>query len=590
MLSLKTDYYFVFGISLLIICFEMYDFGLPALWPDEPTWHIMALSLLNKPGSDLYNLSGSEGWHIGAFPLQFAPYIGTVASYTSLPMTFLLGPTVAAVRSYCLVISVLLVVMIYYTGKEIFSRRVGMIASILFSVFPTFVFYSRQDISYDWIFLSISLLITIFAIRFLRTMKIRYIALSFFLIGIGIWGYLWFVWFLLGLLISMPIWFNIFRNTIDKKNRFSDHLPSQYIIKNYYKIKLLIISAVSLTIGVIPLIIHYFVSSYWSLIPFLLRSVMGGDKGYLSASNANLLENLVLRTHHFYEIFTQPNTGFIIANLNYTWNETSYVYLILFFATISVCVIHIVHRQEKYKSIACLMLISVTIFFSSIVTVTDFTNLQLGIMLPFTFIVMAKGLDKIASNNRILYFSSIFKKKTTSNHVILIILIIVVFLQVPIIIEGYKILGSVPSAQYHIPYEEINQYITKNNLVPVAFDFFTQKNFLFDTNGKQVPYIIHGDWEGRDFNENVKRTMKTAESLGLVDEKYLFVVYTFPHIEEECKDGVNFNSAISSNQCAEYYFVESAAKRNNLKIEIKDFTLPDGTPYLRGLRLVANQN
>lgn len=161
----------------------------------------------------------------------------------------------------------------------------------------------------------------------------------------------------------------------------------------------------------------------------------------------------------------------------------------------------------------------------------------------------------------------------------------ITLLQIPIIAEGYKIMEDVPTSKYHIPYEKMSQYLMENNLTPVAFDFFTQKNFLYDTNGEHVPYIIHGNWEGPDYNENVKKNMKTAESLGMVDKKYMFVIYTFPQIEK-CDDGVVTNAVVRSNQCAEYYFVESAAVRNNLKIKISEFTLPDGTPYLRGLQFI----
>lgn len=576
-------YFLVFAASAIMI-FNLKDFGLPALWPDETSFFITSLSMIYPPGSDLYNFAGSLGWHIGPFPIQFAPYIGALGSYISVPFQFFFGPTVTAIRLYSMTAAILLVITTYFAGRELFSKRVGIISTCLLVVFPVFIFYSRQDISYDWFVISFALMIIIFGLRFLKTLKIRYLWPALILIGIGTWEYLWFLWFVLGLVITMPIWL---KSTISRiKKSEHDYLNSKNTILNnvkFSKIKLLVVSPIAFLLGLIPFITFYFVSPYWSIVSFLYRTVTGGDSAYMHTTNMNLFGNLIMRAHHFFEIFTQPNTGFTIANLNYTWNETSYVYLSLFFITIISCILYAIYKRPIDKKILGLFILIGITFISSIVTVTSFTNLQLGILLPFVFLVMGRGIEIIAT--RITQGRIFVKKTITPNKMIFGVLVIIALLQIPIIAEGYKIMEDAPISKYHTPYEKINQYLTENKLTPVTFDFFTLKNFLYNTDGKHVPYIIHGNWEGPDYNEDVKKNMKTAESLGVVDKKYLFVIYTFPQIEK-CEDGLITNTAIRSNQCAEYYFVESTAARNNLQVQTIDFDLPDGTSYLRGLRFI----
>ncbi|MDE1867921.1 MAG: glycosyltransferase family 39 protein, partial [Thaumarchaeota archaeon] len=176
----------------------------------------MATSLISSHDSDLYHYSRQWGAHLGQFPVAWQHYNGNVlATYLTVPFLYFIGINVAAVRIYELAVAIAVLVLTYYCGKEIFSKNTGMIGASLLSILPSFVFYSRQSSLYDWTDLCVALLVVIFGVRYLKYKKTLYLFASLFLVGIGVYEYLWFVWIVIGLLATIPLW--IKKIKFDKK-------------------------------------------------------------------------------------------------------------------------------------------------------------------------------------------------------------------------------------------------------------------------------------------------------------------------------------------------------------------------------------
>ena len=71
-----------------------------------------------------------------------------------------------------------------------------------------------------------------------------------------------------------------------------------------------------------------------------------------------------------------------------------------------------------------------------------------------------------------------------------------------------------------------------------------------------------------------------AEDAGLVRDDVLFVMYSYPELSD-CQGEVPPQADMVRSQCAQAYFVESAAERNGLDVIVRDFDLPSGFPYYR---------
>jgi len=140
-----------------------------------------------------------------------------------------------------------------------------------------------------------ALIIIISAIRFLKTFKNRYLFLSCFLIVFSIWGYLWFAWFVLALVVTFPLYYTSLMKILKK---YSEN-PKELSLE---RTKISVIASCYIFLGFIPLIIQFFVRESRSLF-FSIPTYMGiaGHPKY-QGKNWPFLENLSMRFEHFYEI------------------------------------------------------------------------------------------------------------------------------------------------------------------------------------------------------------------------------------------------------------------------------------------------
>ena len=573
-----VEIFFLSAISLITLGFHLYDLGLPPLWPDEATFFLSGLTLTNPVDTDLYSFGSQFAWRYEQFPVAWAPYFGALSSYVSSPVHYFMGSTVEAIRIYSAITSISIVILLYFASKELFSYRVGIISSTLFTFFPLFVFWSRQSIAYEWILISILLVMIIFMMRFFKTHKYRYLCITLFFVGIGVWGYLWFAFAILAAIILLPLWYRPLKKICIEYSQNNSSHPSRH------RYKLVIFGSISFIVGLIPLIVHFIIAKNASLIPFIVVTLLRDSfykPAHVEISNVNFVDNFHLRIQNFFGILTEPGNSLSIANLSEPWSSPSYVILGLFIISLIFLINHILKKKEHYKIIVGLLLFFPIILVASSFTVSAFHVMQIGLIIPFIFIVIGKFIEIAITNNNVKKIISKYKLKL--DHLMALIIIGIVLTQIGIIVEGFNVLENSKTASVHVVYENLSDYLNKNKLIPVTFDFFTHKGFLFNTNGEHIPLVIHGIWEAPEFNDKVRKSMENAESLGVVDKKYLFIIYSYPQLKQCDTDS---NSGGWSNQCAQFYFVESAAERNELKLETIDFNLPDGTPYLRAIKFV----
>lgn len=583
------------GIVSITIIFHLYDFGLPPIWPDEAHMFIAALSMINSPDSDLYNYSLGFTTHIDRFPVYQAPFIGTLESYLSTPVLYFLGINVTSIRLYQMFVAISVVIFTYFAGKEIFSRQTGIIASSLLATMPAFVFYSRQFVAYDYALISIMLLVIIFGIRFLKTLQIKYLAGTLLPIGFGIWAYLWFLWFVLGFIVTIPLAIKIFNSKFSKKIIKTDLKKKNKIetsLKDQKKLKLVFLSICFLVLGFTPLILQYVEFQERSLIPHLFAAVgIGGEPEPL---NANFGENLVKRGSQLVEILEYPRIGLWFANLfDLRFSETiSYSYIIMLMISLPVLLIYAIGGKVKSKSIIGLLLVFVTFLISSSFTLQVFSPIHLLFLLPLIFIIIGLGIEIISKNKKVIKTFEIFRIKINSNVLIITITIVIILTQLPFLIDNYKILENQPNANAHIPYQNLASYLNEKNLTPVSMGWWTDRTMVVYTNGEHPPVLLRSNVPMNiEFNDSFKENMRTLEQYSLLynrnylSEEFLFVMYTYPEMPN-CSELPVPSEKQFGFKCAQAFLIESAAERNNRSLEIIDFPLPDGNPYLRSFRFL----
>jgi len=544
----SSEFWFLFAIGVVTILLHAYEFLQPPLWADETSPFVMAMSLVSPHDSDLYHYSRLWGAHLGPFPLAWQHYNGNaIAAYLAAPFLYFLGISVTAVRTYELAVAIAVLVLTYYLGKELFSKKAGMMGASLLAILPSFVFYSRQSPLYDWTDLCIALLVIIFGMRYLRHRKILYLASSVFLLGVGVYEYLWFVWIVIGLLCTIPLWI--------KKIKFGK--------------KFVIALSVALIVGFGHLIIGYVLSPTQSLVPFAVMTLTGNNTQYPHASNANFFGNAMMRSNDLFGFLSKPSVAFSFYNSNLSFDVVNYTFSVIFGITTIALIIYICKRRQDARKIGSILILILGIFVSSMFTISEFLPIQISILLPFLFVSIGKGLEIILSPLR----------KRRLDYLVLIAIILIGSTQIPTIISGFDYIRDSSTAQTAGVYDEINSYMSQNHLKAVSLDFFTAKVIPFYSEGKVIPVVMRWTLPQNSELDKLREPMSEIDTLDL-RSNYIFLVYSYPNFPD-----CTHPSFEQKPVCDDLSYIENYASKNNLKAQKTNFLLPDGTDFVTGFEL-----
>lgn len=138
---------FIFGISLILRLFYVIIFK-TMIFSDASAYNTMAIGLISGNG---YGGGISSYWPPGQ-PF-FLAAIYTVFGYS---------PQIACI--FQAVISSLTCIVIYYIGKTVFGRKVGVIAGLIAAIYPTFIIFCG-DLRSETLFIFLSGLSVLFLLR-----------------------------------------------------------------------------------------------------------------------------------------------------------------------------------------------------------------------------------------------------------------------------------------------------------------------------------------------------------------------------------------------------------------------------------------
>lgn len=531
-------------------------FGLPPLQPDETSLPFMALPMLGEQSGAwrAYAADPAPGNYLGPLPVFYGPYIGALGAYASLPFQWALGPGLEAIRAYSLFSTILIQVSLYFATRELFSARAAGIAVSLFSAFPLVIFYSRQSMTYDWIVLALALCVVYLGMRFLKGRSLWNLWAALSAVFVMLWAYLFTAWFALGVLAAAPLWAAALR----------DRAPS--------RMRLAWASCAS-AVGAVPLAVQHLMSPEGSPTALVLRTV-SGDSATLASDNFDLAYNLAVRAYHMFEILAKPHHGFTFANLD-GWQPFDPTFLVLAAACLAFALFWVAKKKENWRRMLGVLVLLSVMFVASTFTVSFLSIMQLGILVPFVFMLVGGSLDGIAAR--------ISRRRGWA--VAACVVAAVVAVQAPVVADGYSHLAGQPYSQYMHAVGALDAYLSERGLAPVEMDFWTRSLF-FEMDGRHVPVKVRiGADNGTGFDPSWRAAMPAAEDLDLVRTDVAFVIYTYPEVLD-CSSDMDASQIPLANQCLQAWFVESAAERNGLDVVVRDFELPNGYPYYRALQMV----
>lgn len=189
---------------------SLYQLNLPGLHYDEAFEVVPAVQLLQGQPVTLFRNAGLLLGGV-SLPLMTQDYIGALNTYMALPFIALMGTTPAALRMASVLVGAVALGLTFLLAVQLTNRPwVGLLATLLLAVDPTFVFWNRQGIFVTAITAPIGLAATCCWLRRWQGGLRRWSLAGGFLFGLGVYAKLLFIW-LIAALVGAVILLNLKR-------------------------------------------------------------------------------------------------------------------------------------------------------------------------------------------------------------------------------------------------------------------------------------------------------------------------------------------------------------------------------------------
>jgi hypothetical protein len=175
-----------------------YQLALPGLHYDEAFEAVPAMQLILREPVATFR---SNGTLVGGrlFPLMTQDYIGAINTYSAIPFFLVLGMNTVSLRVMATVIGLLTLWLTFRLAHELYGPVAAVLAGLLLAVNPTFIFWSRQGVFVTSAVAAIGLGVVLTWLRWWRTGARRYAIAGAFLVGLGLYIKLLFLWLIVGL-------------------------------------------------------------------------------------------------------------------------------------------------------------------------------------------------------------------------------------------------------------------------------------------------------------------------------------------------------------------------------------------------------
>lgn len=379
-LSNSTNLILLSCILGLYLGLSLYQIELPGLHYDEAFEVVPAVQLLQGQPTTVFRDSGLL---IGnqVYPLMTQDYIGAINTYLAMPFIIVFGPTPTALRLMSILVGAGTLGLSYLVAQQLTGTRwVGLVASLILAVDPTFIFWNRQGVFVTAVTATIALGATWCWLRRLETGRRRWSAAGAFLFGLGLYAKVLFLWMIAALvatamLLSLP-WLIKQRSNLNKLIDKKSLLEATTAL-------------LAFVVGCWPLIIYNFQTG-----GTFVSVSENAFTSYYGVNNLAVIPNLIERVGQFVTVLTGGHLwylGNIVTNWVFPLLLGMWLISIVLIATRNKITKHTQAKLSSHKIALFPMLIVLFVLLASVGTVSALWLTHFAILMPWPALVIAIG-------------------------------------------------------------------------------------------------------------------------------------------------------------------------------------------------------
>lgn len=360
------------ALALALVMYSaaaLYQLDLPGLHHDEAQEAgLMAMQLNEGLPVTLFRDTGFS-FAGRTFPLMVQDYIGSLNVFGAWIAFAIAGVSVESLRVMAVLIGILTLMMTFGAARALAGWQAGSLTVILLAVHPTYIFWTRQGVFVTSYTLTIALASLWLLIRWWRGGRAWNLRLAAFLIGLGLWGKLLFVWYVGAVAIA---WTALNLPRFIRRESLRPGVPT--------------------TLWSIPIAIFFGLAGLSPLISYNAQT--GGtfdnifnnlDQSYYGVDNSNVGQNFRERTSQARTVFESGHLrefGGLYRNpIAQPWMAFSIVGLALAVIT---------KKEKRAERLFVLMLVALMVAQSSF-TSTALWFTHFALILPFMVMLGAVG-------------------------------------------------------------------------------------------------------------------------------------------------------------------------------------------------------
>ncbi len=182
--------------------FSLSNLDLPGLQYDEVLFANAALG--NLDGSFVTWETTVAGYRL---PVMLMPYLGAVKAYLYYPIFKLCGPGVAAVRLPVILLGLVTLIFTYALVRQTLGTCTALVGVVLLASDPTFIFMQKTDWGPIALMMALKVSSLYFVFRWLNQGEALWLGVACFLMGVGVFDKVIFVWYVAALAAALPLCF-----------------------------------------------------------------------------------------------------------------------------------------------------------------------------------------------------------------------------------------------------------------------------------------------------------------------------------------------------------------------------------------------
>jgi hypothetical protein len=413
----NKDLFFVVFICLLFISFVMPNLYYLGCNNDESARGLCGIYFLQNKNAGIgstvvIRLFGK------IFPIDYnESHTFALPCYLLIPSFMIFGINVFALKLPSIIFSLLTLPVLYYVCKTLFNRRVAIITTLLLSLNPVFIHYTRTGMYTLEPILNFFFIAGIFFfIQYYYKKRNLYLYLASYLLGAGLSVKLSFASRLLGLFFAIAVFFpKKALNFINTK------------IRARQKFAVIIFFCLGAFLFIYFNIVARGETFKW--VKYLYTDI----PTYGGTSNTHFIDNLKIRLAQLKQVTTEQFFDSPVSNDElyppgyHTIRENIFKLLIAAFISNLAFVFLLKRHRLELKLLLSIYLLYIIMFFTSCFTPRTMSPFHLALLYPFPQLIVAVFISYLSLAISRIYLNPLLKKLVISIVSLAIILPLILF-------------------------------------------------------------------------------------------------------------------------------------------------------------------